>query len=135
MSESHMPESTHPYLSKPILEWLRERADGSLAGMKFREAADEIERLVEREKSWFRAEAEFYGLTPEQVPGVGTSFADRRSAVEALVLENARLRNALRYWLPDETMIPAGHEVAWNEHVALIPEHRRTDSIPAGTEP
>lgn len=35
-----------------------------------------------------------------------------------------RLKTALRYWLPDETMIPEGHEVAWNEHVQLIPEHR-----------
>jgi hypothetical protein len=33
------------YLAKPILDWLRERADGSLAGRKYREAADEIERL------------------------------------------------------------------------------------------
>lgn len=38
--------------------------------------------------------------------------------------EAERLRIALRYWLPDETMIPAGHEIAWNEHVELIPEHR-----------
>jgi hypothetical protein len=36
----------------------------------------------------------------------------------------AALERALRYWLPDETLIPAGHEAAWNEHVQLIPEHR-----------
>lgn len=42
--------------------------------------------------------------------------------------ENDRLKNALRYWLPDETMIPPGHEVAWNEHVQLIPEHRTTSN-------
>lgn len=49
-----------------------------------------------------------------------------KTATKQLRAENERLKNALRYWLPDETMIPAGHEVAWNEHVALIPEHRRS---------
>ena len=37
-----------------------------------------------------------------------------------------KLETALRYWFPDETLIPEGHEVAWNEHVQLIPEHRLT---------
>lgn len=49
------------------------------------------------------------------------------------VVEIRKLRNALRYWLPDEAMIPKGHEVAWNEHVELIPEHRRSPSEPSGT--
>jgi hypothetical protein len=43
------------YLAKPILDWLRERADDSLAGRKYREAADEIERLRNR--------LELYGTT------------------------------------------------------------------------
>lgn len=52
----------------------------------------------------------------------GLAVVERRR--DELKAENERLRIALRYWLPDETMIPKGHEVAWNEHVALIPEHR-----------
>lgn len=49
----------------------------------------------------------------------------------------AALERALRYWLPDETMIPAGHEIAWNEHVQLIPEHRAsvTKVVPPGFPP
>lgn len=38
--------------------------------------------------------------------------------------EIRKLRTALRYWLPDETMIPKGHESAWNEHAQLIPEQQ-----------
>ena len=30
------------------------------------------------------------------------------------------LLEALRYWLPDETMTPAGHEAKWSEAVAAI---------------
>lgn len=47
--------------------------------------------------------------------------------LDAALAQIERLRVALRYWLPDETMIPAGHEIAWNEHVELIPEHRRSE--------
>lgn len=36
----------HAYLAKPIMEWLGERADTSLAGLKFREAIALIERLT-----------------------------------------------------------------------------------------
>lgn len=42
----------------------------------------------------------------------------------------ADLERALRYWMPDETLIPAGHKVAWNEHVGLIPEHRAYVTTP-----
>jgi len=45
MSESHMTEPIHPYLAKPIMEWLNERVDNSLAGMKFKEAITKIDRL------------------------------------------------------------------------------------------
>ena len=41
----------------------------------------------------------------------------RLAAVEA---QRDALLEALRYWLPDETMIPAGHEAKWNEAVAAI---------------
>jgi hypothetical protein len=34
----------NPYLKTPLMDWLHERADASLAGMKFKEAIDEIGR-------------------------------------------------------------------------------------------
>lgn len=39
------------YLSKPIVGWLRERQSDSLAGRKYREAADEIERLRNQQRA------------------------------------------------------------------------------------
>lgn len=32
----------------------------------------------------------------------------------------AAMAKGLRYWMPDETMIPKGHETAWNRHVELL---------------
>lgn len=64
-TEDHIPPR-HPYLAKPILEWLLERADNSLAGMKFREAADEIARLraqVQQNLDFTRGVAELLGYT------------------------------------------------------------------------
>ena len=31
-----------------------------------------------------------------------------------------RLEYALRYWIPDETMVEPEHKVAWDEHIALL---------------
>ena len=41
-------------------------------------------------------------------------------AFKQLQAQRDALLEALRYWLPDETMIPAGHEAKWNEAVAAI---------------
>lgn len=40
--------SGHPYLAQPVLQWLRERVDNSLAGVKYGEAVAEIERLTKQ---------------------------------------------------------------------------------------
>jgi len=115
MSGDHMTESTHPYSGKPdvLLGDLRGGMCNSGLCRQLRAvAADEIERW----QTMANANA--------------AAFNEIKRTVVRMDAEIERLRNALRYWLPDETMIPAGHEVAWNEHVALIPEHRRTDSIP-----
>ncbi len=40
------------YLQTPLMDWLRERADGSLRGTKFRETIAEIERLRALEKQF-----------------------------------------------------------------------------------
>ena len=32
----------------------------------------------------------------------------------------AELVRVIRYWIPDETMIPKGHEVAWHEHMDSV---------------
>lgn len=61
---------------------------------------------------------------PEYNLGDSTHGYVTHEDAKALEAEIERLKIALRYWLPDETMIPEGHEVAWNEHVQLIPEHR-----------
>ena len=34
--------------------------------------------------------------------------------------ENERLRALLSYWLPDETMVPKGHEAAWDDAVKAL---------------
>lgn len=31
-----------------------------------------------------------------------------------------KLKQALRYWIPDETLVEQRHEAAWNEHVKLL---------------
>ena len=54
---------------------------------------------------------------------LGLSGSARIAMLSARV---EKLEAALRYWFPDEILIPEGHEVAWNEHVQLIPEHRLT---------
>lgn len=40
--------------------------------------------------------------------------------IEQLEAECQVLRDAFRYWFPDETMIPKGHEAAWNNHVRIF---------------
>ena len=32
----------------------------------------------------------------------------------------AELEKALRYWMPDETMVPPEHQKAWDEHIRLM---------------
>jgi len=32
----------------------------------------------------------------------------------------AELEKALRYWLPDETLVPTEHAASWAEHVKLL---------------
>jgi len=32
----------------------------------------------------------------------------------------AALEAALRYWMPDETMVPSEHQKAWDEHIKLM---------------
>lgn len=39
------------------------------------------------------------------------------SEVDARIAELLRV---IRYWIPDETMIPKGHEAAWHEHMDSI---------------
>lgn len=39
------------------------------------------------------------------------------SDVDARIAELVRV---IRYWIPDETMIPKGHEVAWHEHMDSV---------------
>jgi hypothetical protein len=51
-----------PYLAKPILEWLRERVNNSLSGIKYGEAFAEIERL--------RAALERYGRHWNDCPSI-----------------------------------------------------------------
>ena|ERR1700722_16088564 len=58
------------YIAKPVLEWLRERINGSLAGIKFREAATEIERLRAEQcefKNFHRLLCECFGYTHDEI--------------------------------------------------------------------
>lgn len=75
--------------------------------------------------------AEFVALTDPLVIDGRTIQAGKglMALLKSKNNEIERLRTALRYWFPDETMIPEGHEVAWNEHVTLIPEHRLRDDV------
>lgn len=43
---SQTPLNSNQYASQPVMEWLRERVDKSLAGMKFGETVELIERLT-----------------------------------------------------------------------------------------
>ena len=76
-------------------------------------AADELRRLHQfAEDQIGRATAAEAALQMTKA-----THALKIAAVEA---QRDALLEALRYWLPDETMIPAGHEAKWNEAVAAI---------------
>ena len=43
-----------------------------------------------------------------------------KGAGRSLERENAALREALRYWMPDETLVEPPHQAAWDSHTALL---------------
>ena len=40
--------------------------------------------------------------------------------VDELRVEITRLRSALAYWLPHQSMVAADNKAAWNQHFALL---------------
>ena len=53
--------------------------------------------------------------------------------VDELRVEIRRLRSALAYWLPHETMVAADDKSAWNAHFALL--EGEPYELPSGHEP
>lgn len=46
--------------------------------------------------------------------------ANKLSEISMWMGHAQRLEGALRYWMPDETMIPPEHKQAWDEHIELL---------------
>jgi hypothetical protein len=58
---------------------------------RLRAALEASERKL---NDWHKAEAKFYGIEPEDVPGA--EYGDRRSAVQTLMYQNRMLREQLK---------------------------------------
>jgi len=110
--------SGHPYLAVPVLEWLRERVDNSLAGIKYGEAVSEIERLradIAHRDELERFAAPLSCATHGLVPNLAL-FGNKCPACERDRLR-AELGKLYRYVKNEPIM--AGHS-AWGECIHAL---------------